>query len=689
MGHLPGLDGIRAVAVLAVVAYHLGWDVLRGGFLGVEVFFVVSGYLITSLLLEERGTTGRTDLGRFWMRRARRLLPALLVMLAGVAVWTLLFADPLAAELRRDLVPALVYVSNWWQIVGVDTPYFAPTDPPLLRHLWSLAVEEQWYLLWPLLFPLVVRWSGGRRARAAGVLFGLACTLMVTTAVASWGADDDLLNLLYLSTVTRSTGLLAGAAAAFVWRPWQGRHDRVPTRVLESAGLVSLVVLAVASVVLTVSGPALYRGGLAVATLASVVLVAAAVHPASGRLARVLGHPALTAIGRRSYGLYLWHWPIIVFCGAQGDWSGTVTALALTVVVTEASYRFVETPVRRGAIGAWWASWRVGPIGEQPRRLVLTGVVAASLLFLAATVVVGLGRARTVDPSLDSSSAVVWEAPQVAVSVASAAAPTTVPAPAASTPTETISTTTAPESPITAPSVVPVVVPDKPVSLVVVGDSQAGSFAKNVPTGLEELFVVSDGSLNGCGLYDSGVAVSARPGFRRDFAECADWSTRWARAATRAQADVALVMIGAWEVLDLEWQSTSLPVGAPRTDVHFLRQAQAGIDALVATGARVALLEVACMRPVDAPGAGVPPLPERGDDARVAHLNQLLRTLAERNPDTTTFLSGPVEWCSGSPVSIDTAYRWDGVHVYKPGVDLIFDAVAGRLLQFATESSPS
>jgi len=688
MGHLPGLDGIRAVAVLAVVAYHLGWGALRGGFLGVEVFFVVSGYLITSLLLEERATTGRTDLRRFWVRRARRLLPALAVMLGGVAVWTLLFADPMAGALRRDLVPALVYISNWWQIVGVDTPYFAPSDPPLLRHLWSLAVEEQWYLLWPLLFPVVVRWSGGRRARAAGLLFGLAGTLMLTTAVASWGADDGRLNLLYLSTVTRSTGLLAGAAAAFVWRPWQGRHDRVPTRALELAGLVSLVVLGAASAMLTVSGLALYRGGLAMATIASVVLVAAAVHPASGRLARVLGHPVLVAIGRRSYGLYLWHWPIIVFCDARGDWSGTVTALALTVVVTEASYRFVETPVRRGVIGSWWASWRLGPVRAQPRRIVLTGAVGASLLFLTATVVAGLGRARTVDPAVDTTSGIVWEAPQAAASVDPSTTSTTVspsaPITTVAPPATVTSEATAPVTvPVTTPVAVPVVVPERPVNLVVVGDSQAGSFAKNVPTGLEQLFAVSDGSLNGCGIYDSGVAVSARPGFRRDFAECADWSTRWASAATRAQADVALVMIGAWEVLDLEWQSTSLPVGAPRTDLHFLRQAQTGIDALVEAGAKVALLEVACMRPIDAPGAGVPPLPERGDDARVAHLNQLLRTLAERNPDTTTFLTGPVEWCSGSPVSVDTAYRWDGVHVYKPGVDLIFDVVAGRLLQFA------
>lgn len=681
MGHLPGLDGIRAVAVLIVIGYHLGWGWLSGGFLGVEVFFVVSGYLITSLLLDEHRRTGGVDLRRFWVRRARRLLPAFGLMIVGVAIWALLFADPMVAALRRDVVPALAYVSNWWQIFGVDTPYFAPADPPLLRHLWSLAVEEQWYLLWPLAFPVLLVACRRRLVRTAGVLAGAAVLIMIVTALASIGADADRVNLLYLSTPTRSTGLLVGAAAALVWRPWQGRHQHVPSRALELAGGAALVIIAVASVTLTVSGMPLYRGGLALVTIASAVLVTAAVHPSSGRLGLLLGHPALVAVGRRSYGLYLWHWPVIVFTDARDGATNTLLAAAVTILLTEVSYRFVESPVRRGVVGAWWASWRVRPLSAQRGRLgVATGVTVA-MVFLGTTIVVGLGRAREVDPSVDEDSAIVWEPPVVqSATDTSTAAATTVPTALDTSATTLPETTT---TSVTLAPVVPVVVPEEPVRLVVVGDSQAGSLAKNIPVGLESLFAISDGSLNGCGLYDSGVGVSVRPGFRRDFADCEGWPERWATAARRAEADLALVMIGAWEVLDLEWQSTFLPVGAPRTDVHFLRQAQRGIDALVETGARVALLEVACMRPVDAPGAGVPPLPERGDDARVQHLNQLLRTLAERNPDTTTFVPGPVEWCSGSPVSVDTAYRWDGVHVYKPGVDLIFDVIAGRLLQLA------
>lgn len=669
-GHLPALDGIRAFAVLAVIGYHLGWGWLGGGFLGVEVFFVVSGYLITSLLLHEHLSTGRVNVRTFWIRRSRRLLPALGLMMVGVSMWALLFADPTAAALRRDVVPALLYVSNWWQIFGVDEPYFAPADPPLLRHLWSLGVEEQWYLIWPFAFLALFRATSGQRRRSAGIVAIVAVAIMVLTAVASVGASGDRVNLLYLSSVTRSSGLLIGAAAALVWRPWQGRHQRVPTRVLEVAGLVAFGVIAVAMTTLTVSGMPLYRGGLALVTVASMVLIAAAIHPGSGRLGLVFSHPALVAVGRRSYGLYLWHWPIIVFSDARASTSGTLTAAAVTVVVAEVSYRLVETPLRRGALGAWWASLQARRGAGNGRTIAVSAAVAMSSVFLLTTIVIGLSRAETVDPSLDTASEVVWQVP-----VAQPAVSTTLP------PVDITTPVTDPVVPVV--SVVPVVMPDQPVSMVVVGDSQAGSLARNIPTGLETLFTVSDGSIEGCGIYDSGVAVSLRRGFQRAFAECEGWSQRWADQAIRAEAQVALVMIGAWEVLDLDWESTSLPVGAPRTDVHFLRQAQQGIDALTQVGVKVALLEVACMRPVDAAGAGVPPLPERGDDARVAHVNQLLRTLAERNSDTTIFVSGPVEWCSGSAVSVDTAYRWDGVHVYKPGVSLIFDAIAGRLLQFA------
>src|SRR5688500_4006722 len=164
MGYQPVLDGIRAVAVVAVILYHAGFGWIHGGFFGVEVFFVVSGYLITALLLDEHRREGKVSLRKFWMRRARRLLPALFAMLVAVTIWASFFGEEHLAQLRKDILPAAFYVSNWAQIVG-DVPYFS-TEAPLLRHVWSLAVEEQWYLLWPLAFVGLVGLVGGRIGRS-------------------------------------------------------------------------------------------------------------------------------------------------------------------------------------------------------------------------------------------------------------------------------------------------------------------------------------------------------------------------------------------------------------------------------------------------------------------------------------------------------------------------------------------
>lgn len=693
MGHLRGLDGIRALAVVVVIAYHLDLGPLRGGFLGVEVFFVVSGFLITSLMLEERQRHGRIDLRAFWIRRARRLLPALGVMLIVVSLWAVLAHETLAAGLRRDLLPALGYISNWWQIFATDTTYFSSIETPLLRHLWSLAVEEQWYLIWPLVFgALAARVT--RRTRLAAALAVSAVAVMVLTAVGSIGADEERINLLYLSTVTRASGLLLGAAAAVVWRPWTGRHDRVSSRALTVAGTLALAVILGGCLTLTVSGVRLHRGGLALVTIASVVLVAVAAHHGSGTIGRVLGSAPLVAIGRRSYGWYLWHWPVAVFLEAQGDLGRSLAVIALTVVISELSYRFVELPARRGVIGAWWArqSRRREDVAPTPAPVV--AVVSAAGVFFVATLGIGLVRAESVDLSVDRREDVVFDA--VAALAASAAtdvptttttAPSDIDAVDEGTVTSTmVSATTQPGAvpPSSYAANLPVEMPAEPIKLIVVGDSQADAVYRNLPSGVDALFDVADGSLSGCGVYGDGVAISSRPG-RFPFDKCGQWSQHWGNVATRAQSEVALVILGAWEVLDLELDGELLEFGTPRADRHFLGEMQRGIDALTAAGTEVALLEVACMRPIDVSGSGIPALPERGDDTRVQRLNDLLAVVAERNPTTTSLLAGPPEWCNGSPVATDRSYRWDGVHVYQPGAKLILDAVAGGLVRLATE----
>ena len=249
--------------------------------------------------------------------------------------------------------------------------------------------------------------------------------------------------------------------------------------------------------------------------------------------------------------------------------------------------------------------------------------------------------------------------------------------------TAAFSNTTVPVSGVSSTSstvATPTTLARLPRRLVIVGDSTAGAVARNKPKGLEGTFTVTNGAVEGCSVYSSGSAVSSYP-FTRSFKECAGWDTKWAASATKAHAQVAVVMLGAWDVFDVKLDGAVLPFGSAANDQRFKDGIQRGIDALSATGAKVALLEIPCMRPVHSKGAGVPPLPERGDDQRVAHLNDLLRAMASANSATTTFVKGPQEYCTDPTISTSLAYRWDGVHAYKPGSNLTFEAMAAQLLR--------
>jgi hypothetical protein len=221
-----------------------------------------------------------------------------------------------------------------------------------------------------------------------------------------------------------------------------------------------------------------------------------------------------------------------------------------------------------------------------------------------------------------------------------------------------------------------------PRHVAIVGDSQAHSLAINLPDGIGDTFVITDGSVDGCGVHDSGRVLSARDGFSNSFSICEGWQQDWAAAA--AQADVALVVLGAWDVFDVEIDDTTYVFGTPEFDQLFVTDLRSGIDAMVAQGAKVALLEVPCMRPQDVDGAGVPALPERGDDTRVAHLNQLMRDVASADPGNVTFVAGPTAWCNDEAIATDLGHRWDGVHVYKPGAKLIYETIAPALLEIPT-----
>lgn len=647
MGYQPSLDGLRAMSVVAVILYHAGFGWMHGGFFGVEVFFVVSGFLITSLLLDEKERHGAVSLPQFWRRRARRLLPALFAMMLVVGVWAALWGSAeVQSQLRRDFPWSIFYVANWGQIVG-DVPYFQPGSPSPFRHLWSLAVEEQWYLLWPLAFVGLAA-LGLRNAARGRLLVGASAAIMVLTWWLARAPElsADRVNFLYLGTLTRASGLLLGAGVAFLWRPWRaaGRPGAHAGRVLDLAGAVAVLTLVVAFATAELTDRSVYRWILPVVTLASMVAVMVVVHPAAWVMRRVFGSRPMVEVGKRSYGLYLWTWPVAVMVDAHDGSRGRfLLMLGVAVPLSEACYRWVETPIRTGALGRWRAAprtrdWRV-----------MTAAASVAALALSVPTAAFFASVEPYDPAADTSD-VAFD-PTVVI-----------------TPSSTVPDAVA----------VPVTAPRLPRSVVVVGDSQAHSLAINLPSGIESTFTVTDGSVEGCSVYSDGTVMSARDGFRWSFTTCDGWEAEWASAA--AGVDVALVVVGAWDMFDVEVGGNTVAFGSAAFDERFRSGLQRGIDALVGAGAHVALLEVPCMRPTDVEGAGVPALPERGDDDRVAHLNGLLRQVAAAQPATVTFVAGPAAWCADESVAADLAYRWDGVHVYKPGAKLIYETIAPLLL---------
>jgi peptidoglycan/LPS O-acetylase OafA/YrhL len=412
--YLPGLDGMRALAVIAVIVYHANPSWLSGGFLGVEMFFVISGYLITLLLIAERERSYEVSLGQFWLRRARRLLPALFLMMFLLTVWTAIFERNALGQLRGDVIAGTFYVSNWYQL-WVGLGYTASGDFAPLRHLWSLAVEEQFYLLWPLVMIVLLGRGGTRRIASASVWLvaaALAITLVVALAYhpgpisspdvtpeAYWWIGDHAISkvdALYLSSFSRAAGLLLGAAFAMVWRPYAIARGPLRRRghvfdVLALVGFVVLVYLNWSLHLVKDDGTAdsrLFRGGFLVVVLATLAMISAVTH--RGAFAnRMLGTPILLWIGLRSYGLYLYHWPIFqIFRGTAGNTLSLgqfVVAMAITVVVAELSYRYVETPIRAGKLSAWVRRARASADPRPRRRLVAGGAIVTAMTLLAGT----------------------------------------------------------------------------------------------------------------------------------------------------------------------------------------------------------------------------------------------------------------------------------------------------------------
>lgn len=388
---VAGLDGLRAIAVLAVLAFHSRFGAASGGFLGVSLFFTLSGYLITQLLIRESALGGgRIDVRAFWMRRFRRLMPGAIVVIVAVALASIFFDRFPSPHLRGDLFSALGYVANWRFMAG-STSYadlFTSVPSPVL-HFWSLAIEEQFYVVYPVLIAVL---SARRRKWIVPGTLGMLFAASVTANVL--GGSH---NTVYYGTQTRAAEILAGALLG-LWFPLGGLPAGDPGRMRRWLGspVVNGLVFATALsgfvyLVVTVdTGDSwLYAGGLSAISVLSVILIIGVQSP--GPVRWIAERSVLVRIGGLSYGLYLYHWPIFQFsrhiAGKPLTWMQFIGLMAVTLVVTELSYRFIETPIRHGRLGPWLRSWRGAPTRQRMahrRRMLIVGVVAVALPVFAA-----------------------------------------------------------------------------------------------------------------------------------------------------------------------------------------------------------------------------------------------------------------------------------------------------------------
>jgi peptidoglycan/LPS O-acetylase OafA/YrhL len=398
LGYIPALDGVRALAVAAVLVYHwrLGW--FSGGFLGVDVFFVLSGYLITSVLLDAWQKNGGQTLGlwRFYVHRARRLLPALLVMIVVTCAYVVVFLPDEASKLRGGVVASFGYVTNWYLIFHQQSYFAAIGRQPMLQHLWSLAIEEQFYLVWPLVLGLALKFWRPSRVKLALTILGAAAVSALLMAVLYRAGGDP--SRVYYGTDTHASGLLIGAAMAVLAPPWllRGKLGKRAPMALDAMGLIGLVLLVWCFANVSEFDTALYRGGYLVFAGIAVLVVLVAAHPATTITSGLLGTAPMVWIGKRSYGIYLWHWPVYLVTrpGLDVPLTGIplfVFRVAVTVGLAAASYRYVEVPIRSGALSRRLAAFRQLPLLQRRRARARLGFAGAGVV--AATVMLGIGLA--------------------------------------------------------------------------------------------------------------------------------------------------------------------------------------------------------------------------------------------------------------------------------------------------------
>ncbi len=687
-GYLPPLDGIRALAVLGVIGYHMGIPFLQGGFLGVDAFFVLSGFLITSLLLEERIRNGNIGLRAFWARRARRLLPALILMIIGVLLYVRFIAPPGAyPELRLDALSTLFYVANWHFIL-VNQNYFVLTGLPTpLLHTWSLAIEEQFYLVWPFIVLAVMR-----TARTPKRLMIVSTVMAIASAVEMallYRSPVDTTRV-YFGTDTHSSGLLLGAALAsgIVW--WRGRDRSEHFRPLGSrstylwlgAGIVGFVASAIMwwKMLGTESFP--YRGGIFLASLAVFLVIGSVVLVPSGILYRLLSFRPLRYIGKISYGMYLWHWPLIIMLnhsrtGLLG-WNLVAVRLAATILVATVSFYAIERPIRQGTLFRGLRAWVLTPLA----MVVMTiGIIIATIVPASAVTV----KPPPKSPSINSS--IVSSLLTPSISCSDQEKLSTVPPKTSSaghvdntvrTPSSSTSSSSAPSSGITTTTTSPspsgastvhcmigtesrqttnatpsgefsvaqysqrntslraLVAPSHPVRVLVVGDSVALTLAYGLDVAAKAEpgydISISDKGILGCGIA-IGRYVQIQGKTEQVGWPCnpdappgnPQWPALWAKWISQFKPDVVVLLAGRWEVANRTYHGKWTNITNPAYAAYIKDSIERAVQVGTSRGADMILDTAPCYNSGEQPN-GLP-WPE-DSPVRLSIYNNLLNQVA-------------------------------------------------------------
>jgi peptidoglycan/LPS O-acetylase OafA/YrhL len=593
--YIGALDGLRAVAVVGVIIYHFAPDALPAGFLGVDVFFVVSGFLISRLVVSEIVGTKSLGLRHFWARRVRRLLPALatmtLVVLIAVAFK---FSDAELHDVRAQALGTLFYCANWVMIYAKGSYFASVGRPSPFLHMWTLAVEEQFYLVFPLVCfaarRVIIRHP--IRASVVALAGALASTAWMAVLVSPTGDPSRA----YLGSDSHAMGLLVGVALGILagaHTPWEAaatrlRSSAVLTRVGAVIGIVALLAVLVTMRVLEGSTYALYRGGFLAFSLACGAIICVVAMLPQSRVAEMLSAPWLVAVGLRSYSLYIWHWPVRVFITPSSGLTGAglfVVRCVVSIVLAEISFRVIERPFRVGAVAR-----RLGSRGAVAYFAAVTVVVAVLVTTVAAPV--------ALPPSDLGRAAAAVQQHRRPRDTSGSTGPT-----ATSTP----------------------VVPELRVD--VFGDSTGLVFGLAGAYHADELHITVGGDASlGCGVvhvdhFSDGRVVDNPK-------ECAGWQARWNKILHHDPHAVVALMTGAWDILDQESDAGVIRFGTPAWTNLVSASLKAALRVLTAGGRTVQVFQVPCYGAGDANF----PLPERSDPLRIAALNEIFVKTAQEMP---------------------------------------------------------